>query len=103
MRPRPCDQRPVPPLPTPTQVGGPLDLPRLPPKRLNWFGGAMSEKQIDERRLQLEEYLQLLVLQLNWSLDDSLRSFLGCDEWLKPRKSTAEKTPHTLAGAKVET
>ena len=99
MRPQPCDQRPVPPLPTPAQVGGPLDLPRLPPKRLNWFGGAMSEKQIDERRLQLEEYLQLLVLQLNWSLDDSLRSFLECDEWLKPRKSKAEKTKKEVGPA----
>ena len=69
-----------------------MELPKLPPKRLNWFGGAMSEKQIDERRLHLEEYLQQLVLQLNWSLDDSLRSFLECDEWLKPRKSKAEKT-----------
>eukprot|EP00964_Phaeocystis_antarctica_P040632 scaffold23228_cov57-Phaeocystis_antarctica.AAC.2 len=47
----------------------------------------MSEKQIDERRLHLEEYLQQIVAQLNWSLDDSLRSFLECDEWLKPRKS----------------
>jgi len=52
----------------------------------------MSEKQIDERRLHLEEYLQQIVAQLNWSLDDSLRSFLECDEWLKPRKSKAEKT-----------
>ena len=48
--------------------------------------------QIEERRLRLEEYLQQLVLQLNWSLEDSLRSFLECDEWLKPRKSKAEKT-----------
>ena len=52
----------------------------------------MTETQIDERRLHLEEYLQQLVLQLNWSLDDALRSFLECDEWLKPRKSKAEKT-----------
>ena len=52
----------------------------------------MSEKQIDERRLHLEEYLQQIVAQLNWSLDDSLRSFLECDEWLKPRKSKAKKT-----------
>ena len=76
-----------------------MELPKLPPKRLNWFGGAMSEKQIDERRLHLEEYLQQLVLQLNWSLDDSLRSFLECDEWLKPRKSKAEKTKKEGAAA----
>ena len=61
----------------------------------------MTEKQIDERRLHLEEYLQQLVLQLNWSLDDSLRSFLECDEWLKQRKSKAEKT-RKEGGARAE-
>jgi len=39
------------------------------------------------------------VLQLNWSLDHSLRSFLECDEWLKPRKSKAEKTRNEGARA----
>ena len=52
----------------------------------------MSEKQIEERRLQLEEYMQLLVVQLNWSVDDSLRSFLECDQWLKLRKAKGENT-----------
>ena len=59
----------------------------------------MSEKQIDERRLHLEEYLQQIVAQLNWSLDDSLRSFLECDEWLKPRKKNAEKTKKEVGAA----
>ena len=76
-----------------------MELPKLPPKRLNWFNAAMSEKQIDERRLHLEEYLQQIVAQLNWSLDDSLRSFLECDEWLKPRKSKAEKTKKEVGAA----
>ena len=75
------------------------ELPRLPPKRLTYFGGAPSELQIEERRLRLEEYLQQLVRQLNWSRDEALRAFLECDGWLKPRKPKAKKEPGASAAA----
>ena len=63
-----------------------IDLPKLPAKRMSVFGGSLSEKQIEERRLKLEEYMQLVVQQLNWSMDETLRGFLECDTFLKPRK-----------------
>ena len=79
--------------------GKQVELPRLPPKRLTYFGGAPSELQIEERRLRLEEYLQQLVRQLNWSRDEALRAFLECDGWLKPRKPKAKKEPGASAAA----
>ena len=64
-----------------------VELPKLPSKRPSVWGGSLSEKQVEERRLKLQEYLQLLVQLLNWSLDSAMRNFLECDKWVKERKS----------------
>ena len=73
--------------------GRQVELPKLPAKRLSVFGGSLSEKQIEERRAKLEEYLQLLVQQLNWSQDASLRAFLECDKWAKERRPREKPSP----------
>jgi len=71
--------------------GKQVELPRLPAKRPSIFGSTLSEKQIEERRAKLEEYVQLLVQQLNWSLDPTLRGFLEVDAWAKERKKKMDK------------
>ena len=71
--------------------GKQVELPRLPAKRPSIFGSTLSEKQIEERRAKLEEFLQLLVQQLNWSLDPTLRAFFEVESWAKERKKKVEK------------
>ena len=64
--------------------GRKVELPRLPAKRFTL--GGLSERQVEERRRGLEEYLTQLVAILNWSLEQSLRDFFEVDGWLKERR-----------------
>ena len=64
--------------------GRKVELPRLPAKRFTL--GGLSERQVEERRRGLEEYLKQLVAILNWSLEQSLRDFFEVDGWLKERR-----------------
>jgi len=67
--------------------GKQVDLPKLPGKRLSLR--ALSHRQVEERRVLLEEYMQQLLQRINWAAEEHLRAFLQADTWLKPRKTHA--------------
>jgi len=62
-----------------------VDLPKLPAKKMTMMG--LSSKQIEERRVGLEYYLQHLVAKLNWAVESNLRAFFEADKWLKERRT----------------
>lgn len=68
--------------------GDKVRLPKLPPKVYTL--SKLTPKQVEERRVGLDTYLEELVTVLNFAVEPNLRSFLECDRWLKERK-TAKK------------
>ena len=64
-----------------------VELPKLPSKRPSMIPGALSSRQLNRRREELETFVQQLVQTLNWTADESLREFLEVEVWLRERKS----------------
>jgi len=69
-----------------------VELPKLPAKRMTL--GGLSSKQIEERRIGLEQYLSQLVTVLNWSIEPNIRAFFECDRWVKERRTRPSVSSH---------
>jgi len=48
--------------------------------------GSLSEKELEARRLGLQDYLQLLLTTLNWFAEESLREFLQVEKHVQERR-----------------